>query len=86
MKFAPGIYNWQVSRRIVRWYRNLRRIESEAEKDNFSPERRAALLAELDSIQSQVAHVHVPNAYAQSLYHLRGHIDLVRKLIGTSQG
>jgi uncharacterized protein len=86
MKFAPGVYNWQVSRRIVKWYRNLRRIESEAEKDNFSPERRAALIAELDSIQTQVAHVHVPNAYAQSLYHLRGHIDLVRKLINSTAG
>jgi TRAP transporter TAXI family solute receptor len=84
MKFAPGIYNWQVSRRIVRWYRRLRAIESEAEKDEFSAERRKALIAELDSIQTQVAHVHVPNSYAQSLYHLRGHIDLVRKLIGAS--
>lgn len=81
MKFAPGVYNWQVSRRIVKWYRDLRRIESEAEKANFSSERRQALIAELDSIQTQVAHVHVPNAYAQSLYDLRGHIDLVRKLI-----
>jgi TRAP transporter TAXI family solute receptor len=81
MKFAPGIYNWQVSRRIVRWYRNLRRIEGEAEKEAFSPERRNALIAELDKIQMQVSHIHVPNAYAQNLYDLRGHIDLVRKLI-----
>jgi len=83
IKFAPGIYNWQVSGRIIKWYRRLRAVESEAEKEDLSPERRAALIAELDSIQVQVSHVHVPNAYAQSLYDLRGHIDLVRKLIGS---
>lgn len=83
MKFAPGIYDWQVSRRIVKWYRRLRTLESEAEKEDLTPDRRAAVVAELDSIQGQVAHLHVPNAYAQRLYDLRGHIDLVRKLIGS---
>lgn len=83
MKFAPGIYDWQVSRRIVKWYRRLRALESEAEKEDLTPDRRAAVVAELDSIQGQVAHLHVPNAYAQRLYDLRGHIDLVRKLIGS---
>jgi TRAP transporter TAXI family solute receptor len=82
MKFAPGLYKWQVSRRILRWYRHLRQIEGEMEKDDISAERRQALIDELDSIQAQVAHVHVPGAYAQSLYDLRVHIGFVRDLIG----
>jgi len=80
IKFAPAIYNWQVSRRIVKWYRRLRLIEIETEND-VSPRRRQALVAELDSIQSQVGAIKVPSGYAQNLYELRLHIDFVQRLI-----
>jgi uncharacterized protein len=85
IKFAPAIYNWQVSRRIVKWYRRLRLIEMETDGDDVSPRRRQTLVAELDSIQSQVGAISVPSGYAQNLYELRLHIDLVRRLIEVPQ-
>jgi TRAP transporter TAXI family solute receptor len=85
MKFAPSIYNWQVNRRILKWYRHLRRIEDEVHSD-VGPERRDELVAEIDSIQQQVGKTKVPSSYSQSLYQLRLHIDLVRKLISASAG
>lgn len=80
IKFAPAIYNWQVSRRIVKWYRRLRLIEMETEND-VSQRHRQALVAELDTIQSQVGAINVPSGYAQNLYELRLHVDFVRRLI-----
>jgi uncharacterized protein len=85
MKFAPSIYNWQVSGRILKWYRHLRRIEIEVRSD-VAPERREELITELDSIQEQVGRIKVPSSYAQSLYELRLHIDLVRRLLTAREG
>ena len=80
MKFAPMAYRWQVSRRVLRWYRRLQLIEAETRTD-INAERRKELVAELDKIQTQVGHTKVPSSYTQSLYELRLHIELVRRLI-----
>ncbi len=61
--------------RIFRWYRNLRQIEYELE-DHERP--REELLASLDKLDTRVASITVPLAYADELYALRQHIDLVR--------
>jgi TRAP transporter TAXI family solute receptor len=82
IRYAPSIYAWQVSRRILRWYRRLRTIEAEA-RGGASQERRAELVTELDDIQGHVAKIKVPSNYAQSLYDLRFHIDFIKQLIGT---
>ena len=83
MKFAPMAYRWQVSRRILRWYRRLRAIEAETRTD-INAQRRQELIKELDDVQTQVGHTIVPSSYTQSLYELRLHIDLVRRLIGAN--
>ena len=70
IRFAPSIYNWQVSNRILKWYRHLRRIEDEV-RNEVSPEGRDKLVAELDGIQRQVGRTKVPSSYAQRLYELR---------------
>ena len=80
IKFAPAIYRWEVSRHILRWYRQLRLIEAEA-RGSVTPERRAALITELDAIQAQVAQINVPSTYSQSLYDLRFHVDFIKQLI-----
>jgi uncharacterized protein len=85
MKFAPSAYRWQVSRRILKWYGRLRLIELET-REEITPERRDELVHELDTIQNQVGSTKVPTSYAQSLYHLRLHIDFVRRMIGASAG
>ncbi len=74
-RMVPPLYRFRVRSRIFRWYRNLRIIEAELE----SGERpRDQLLASLDKLEERVAGIRVPLAYADELYALRSHIDLVR--------
>ena len=74
-RMVPPLYRFRVRSRIFRWYRNLRLIEHELEA-NERP--RDELLASLDKLEARVAGVRVPLAYADELYALRSHIDLVR--------
>ncbi len=74
-RLIPPLYRFRVRSRIFRWYRNLRLIEHELEEGGRA---RAELLASLDKLESRVASIRVPLAYADELYSLRSHIDLVR--------
>jgi hypothetical protein len=64
-----------VRSRIFRWYRNLRLIEAELEEGERP---RDELVASLDKLEARVSSIRVPLAYADELYSLRQHIDLVR--------
>jgi hypothetical protein len=66
---------------IFRWYRNLRTIEYELETGERPPQE---LLASLDKLENRVAGISVPLAYADELYALRSHIDLVRARLRTA--
>jgi hypothetical protein len=72
---VPPLYRFRVRSRIFRWYRNLRVIESELEAGERP---REELLQSLDKLESRVAGIRIPLAYADELYALRSHIDLVR--------
>jgi len=74
-RMVPPLYRFRVRSRIFRWYRNLRQIEYELE-DHERP--REELLASLDKLDTRVASITVPLAYADELYALRQHIELVR--------
>jgi len=65
-----------VRSRIFRWYRNLRLIEAELDEGERP---RDELAASLDKLESRVASIRVPLAYADELYSLRQHIELVRQ-------
>jgi TRAP transporter TAXI family solute receptor len=74
-RMVPPLYRFRVRSRIFRWYRNLRLIEHELEDRERT---RDELLASLDKLEARVASITVPLAYAEELYALRQHIDLVR--------
>ena len=74
-RLIPPLYRLRVRSRIFRWYRNLRHIEHELE-EGARP--RAELAASLDKLESRVSSIRVPLSYADELYSLRSHIDLVR--------
>jgi len=74
-RMLPPLYRFRVRSRVFRWYRNLRSIEDRLEDGEASPQE---LLVELDKIETRTARIHVPLAYADELYSLRSHIDLVR--------
>lgn len=86
MRVAPPIYEWQVRRRIYRWYGEVRRIEEMLEQSaggrNGAGERglREALV-ELDAVQARVGRTRVPLSYSGSLYQLRLHLEYVRRRI-----
>ncbi len=85
LRFAPPVYNWQVRRRIYRWYGALRDIEQRALTANTDAER-ADMLAQLERVERDVGKIHVPLGYAESHYHLRTHIHFVRWVIETGSG
>lgn len=78
----PAIYVWIIRRRLVYWYRQLKTLERniEAGGSRYDPE---AVWAEFDRIDSHVRVMSVPAYYANQLYDLRGHIDLVRQRLST---
>ncbi|MGD2133067.1 MAG: TAXI family TRAP transporter solute-binding subunit [Maricaulaceae bacterium] len=83
IKSAPPIYRWQVQRRIIRWYKDLRELEREgrAAPDAAS---KAAVRARLAGVLDEVIALDVPLSYNDDAYRLRMHIRLVDQLIAES--
>ena len=77
LRIGPPIYEWQVKRKIYRWYKQLRRIEADASAATDG-EARAKLARELDDIDARIRQVSVPLSHMGSLYHLRLHLQFVR--------
>ncbi len=75
-RVVPPLYAFRVRSRVFRWYRQLREIEEAANEANAKP---AELLPRLNDLEHRVERVSVPLSYADELYALRSHIDLVRK-------
>jgi hypothetical protein len=75
-KIAPPLYAFRVRSRVFRWYGQLRDVEERWDADTtLAPK----LLEELRTMESQVEKVIVPLSYADELYALRNHIELVRQ-------
>jgi TRAP transporter TAXI family solute receptor len=77
LKIMPPIYQWRMSSRVYRWYKELARVDLQL--TGQPSDDRDKLAAELDRIESEVRHVNVPLSFAHQLYHLRQHIDLLRR-------
>lgn len=76
LRIMPPIYTWRMRSRVYRWYEQLEQVDLRLVKQDTD---RQALAAELDRIENDVRAVHVPLSFADRLYHLRQHIDLVRQ-------
>jgi len=81
-RVLPPLYELRIRSRVFRWYGRLRQIEEglapAASATDESPDAQA-LMTELDALDERVKHLSVPLSYADELYALRSHIDLVRK-------
>jgi len=73
-RVVPPLYQFRIRSRVFRWYGQLREVEAALDQRP-----RAELLKELDEIEAHVGRVTVPLSYADELYALRGHIQLVRR-------
>lgn len=85
-KIVPPLYVWRVRSRVYRWYGELRAVEQawEGVQDRQRDIVRVDLLKRLDEIEEQVNHISIPLAYADGLYGLRGHINIVRQRLQAS--
>jgi TRAP transporter TAXI family solute receptor len=82
-KIVPPLYAWRIRSRVYRWYGQLRAVEQAVES---APEDRreqvqAEQLKRLDEIERRVNHISIPLSYADALYGLRSHINLVRQRV-----
>jgi TRAP-type uncharacterized transport system substrate-binding protein len=71
-RMLPPLYQFRIRSRIFRWYAQLREVEEAVGKRPA-----AELLDELGAIETRVENVTVPLSYADELYSLRGHIQMV---------
>ncbi len=72
-RVVPPLYTFRIRSRVFRWYGQLRAIEEAAGKRPTQE-----LRDDLDAIESKVGRIHVPLSYADELYALRSHIEMVR--------
>ena len=72
-RVVPPLYEFRIRSRVFRWYGRLRAVEDAQGKRPHDE-----LLKELDDIEHSVEHVSVPLSYADELYSLRSHIQMVR--------
>jgi hypothetical protein len=78
VRAIPAIYVWNVRRRLVYWYRELKALERSLDSGGARYDQEA-LQAELERIDSHVRRIRVPLYFSDQLYDLRGHIELVRQ-------
>jgi TRAP transporter TAXI family solute receptor len=76
LRIAPGVYSWVIRRRIFDLYGELKLIEVELEADGGAAVK--DLKVQLDRLEERANHLHIPVGFADVLYSLRIHINLVR--------
>ena len=73
-RVVPPLIELRIRSRVFRWYGQLRAIE-----DATGHQPAAALLTQLDDIETKVAQVQMPLSYTDELYTLKSHIQFVRR-------
>lgn len=78
LRFGPMLYQWQVRRRLLYWYRELKNVElglnASAGPDVITVKR-----VRIEEIEAAVNEIPIPLPYTNQLYELRSHIDMVRR-------
>jgi hypothetical protein len=74
-RVVPPLYEFRIRSRVFRWYGLLREIENRMTGGQEAP---GTLRSELDDLERQVEKITVPLSYADELYALRNHIQMVR--------
>ena len=79
VKVLPEIFFWRQKNKIFKWYGELKFLEGDLARDDMPLDGRAKHLARLDEIEAEAATLHVPLAFSDRVYTLRGHIAYVRQ-------
>ena len=84
-KIMPPLYRWRIRSKIYRWYKELQEVDDKMHEGALSAEQITALNNELLQIQNEVNKVKTPLSYADQVYNLLLHIDLVKKNLNTRE-
>lgn len=85
VQFVPTLYAALIKRRVTRWYRALRELESGLlQLPVLTPAQRDALIVQLDQIETGIHRENLPATNSDAFYGLRASIDLIRERIGRS--
>ena len=82
-RVAPALYKWHSRRRILRWYKQLKLVESDITSDISAAEVERKQ-ARIDEIETTINEMAVPLGYANMLYDLRQHIEVVRRRLAVA--
>jgi len=77
MKVLPPTYRWRIRSRIYRWYDELHDLDVDLKQDE-TEENLIEAIRVVNEMEQEVRSVEVPLSYAEELYNLRLHIDLLR--------
>lgn len=78
VRVTPALYAWRMHARIYRWYGELKLLEREVD-GSLADGKLDEWLARLDRLEDQANRRKIPLAFANELYTLREHINLVRR-------
>ena len=79
-RVLPPLYELRVRSRIFRWYGQLRDLEAQVGSRPAADVER-----DLSALEQRVGQISVPLSYADELYALRSHIDLVRGRVNAAR-
>jgi TRAP transporter TAXI family solute receptor len=78
-KIMPPLYRWRIRSKIYRWYNDLQQVDDAVHQGRLSAEQIDSLNQNLVQIENEVNKVKTPLSYADQVYNLLLHIDLVKK-------
>lgn len=85
LRYLPAAYDWHIRRRLLYWYSQLKGLEASIEADQSSIDLVTTRTA-VDKIEEAVSHTRFPLGFANQVYDLRGHIDIVRRRLAARAG
>ena len=83
-RILPALIQWRYKSRLFKWYGQLKFLEAQVAA-NADPTQLGSYLGRLDEIEEGVNHTRVGASYADYVYNLRLHVDLVRQRLQRHQ-
>jgi TRAP-type uncharacterized transport system substrate-binding protein len=78
VRIVPMLYSWQVRRRLLYRYQQLKDLEADIEP-GADEQALNGLRSRIEEIETAVNEIPLPLGFTNQLYDLRAHIDLVRR-------
>ncbi len=82
-RVLPPAYRWTIRKKVYRWYDDVQAIDLSA-RENTDAQNIQACINALAKVESDATCVEIPLSYANELFALRQHIDLVHQRLQRS--